>query len=1817
MNGPINNSVRDFSKLVASKIEDIRPRLLDLTPKNPLVNMSFDGRSASQVRVIDELPDRIFYSLNNDVTLKFKPLPAFEEESKDELTTEFVEAVSIALRTDEYYLAETQKLDTEAPDYPDRLRMAERALRDRVRLARGMPKRITRKDESLAQHARNNGIDPSFDLPLPDRVADDGRFEDDHIQTLLLGPDLERKLNGLVTKARTAQQETGLNLLRGAFGFLEWKDPARADGRVYLSPLVLAPVLVERNRSAGGPIFSVEGTGEEAETNLVLREKFKREFAIDLPLFEGGSLEDYFDEIAKIEHAKLPWQVRRRITFSVFPAARMAMYEDLDTKASNFARNAIIETILVGAEGSEAGAVAEEYEVDAADVESEVPHLVKKADASQFSVVVDVARGRNLAVEGPPGTGKSDTIVNAIATALSKGKKVLFVAEKSAALEVVRSRLEAVGLGDFVLPLLAGKSSKDEFMRSIRDRIGLTESMPRGLQDSRERFVQVREKLSRYVSILAGEWEGTGETVHRVLGRAISTQHLLDGMSAVDLSEHSLPAREFRGHEIDELISNLAFLADMAPLPASKRTHWQGTTCLDTSQFKRSLILASAQKASDAFRKLAATTKGLREFGFADPLSLVDISAIEGLAEYVRDIVTGELSDDEARVALTEDPSALRAFVAKCESTGDHAKSLAQILIDPTEPNTAGRLGRINEICRSSGVRSLDASERGRQIASMAAAIEDFDKSVTSTRDFIAQYPPSSNWSVSAVGKLSAFIQVLPKSVLAMRTPALIDPSAVEALKEFINTGRILADKRRGLDASLDLRQGLRGSDIDQHLSVIRSAGALSFLSSNFKEAKRFYSSISKSGKFNKAEAVEALDRARSQLEEEARFEERSVRSGVFGARFDGIHTSFDSFEQLVDFYERVEIEFAGFANRDLREFLLSAQFPVLQAIPDLSHLLPDTKLSNVEATRDKLKADVSTMRSIDSELTQLCRVFHRPANVSPASLGKLLEELGHLQKAVSELQTSPVSEVLGDFFAGWKSDPSDFEYLIEVSELYQGYQFGDVFAAVTEQGRLQELLALANTCYEDAERAKVLLGKASDESLTDLSAKVDGFSFEQASQFLAEAGSDADALEHWIGVAKARSEIDRLGMIETVDLLWSQLDRADVAGHAEALLRRASAGRVYKKYGSELVNYSGRNLEALRLQLKKLDDEITSMSRKELRCQLLRGQRPPAGISRGRVGELTEMGLLELLAGQKRVRVPVRDITRRASRALLALKPCWMMSPLAVAQYIQKNTLEFDVCIIDEASQMPPEDAIGALFRSRQAMIVGDTQQLPPSNFFHKSISDTADDEETDAVTEESVLEMANAAFRPRRMLTWHYRSKHSGLINFSNNIIYDDRLTVFPSANEDNPKMGVSLVQTGGIYKAGVNTTEAHAVVEAALDFMRRDAGRSLGVVAVNKAQAEYINERIQYEITRDRSATDYVDRWLTERDGLEEFFVKNLENVQGDERDVIFVSTVYGPPSEGGKVAQHFGPIAGPSGRRRLNVLFTRAKEQIRTFTSMSASDITAEKDSNAGAWMLKRWLEYSAGGPLEACIGTDGAFDSPLEEFVAAQIKAMGCVAVPQVGAGGYSIDLGVRHPHWPHGFLMGVECDGATYHSSRSARDRDRHRQEVLENLGWHIQRVWSTDWFDNPRREADRLRGLIAARLEELKEKLVVLPQAPVEMVELAQKSVPAHSTGRSAVLAEQLALPIEPAERSIKTETVLPQARKSIRLGSKVRLRYLDRGEEIFQFTIIKEPSAPERGLVNQNAPLAKAVMDAEAGDEIEILLGSLIRKAVVETVG
>lgn len=449
-----------------------------------------------------------------------------------------------------------------------------------------------------------------------------------------------------------------------------------------------------------------------------------------------------------------------------------------------------------------------------------------------------------------------------------------------------------------------------------------------------------------------------------------------------------------------------------------------------------------------------------------------------------------------------------------------------------------------------------------------------------------------------------------------------------------------------------------------------------------------------------------------------------------------------------------------------------------------------------------------------------------------------------------------------------------------------------------------------------------------------------------------------------------------------------------------------------------------------------------------------------------------SEVAILRREVEKKKRHKPIRRLFAEISHLLPAIKPCLMMSPLSVSQFLSASRVRFDVVVFDEASQICPEDAVTALMRGGQAVVAGDRHQLPPTPFF-KSLGLESDEESEDQGSEvlESLLQEWSVTM-PTTMLRWHYRSRDESLIAFSNHTIYDDRLITFPNARLEDETQGIRFVYVAdGIYDRGhsrTNRREAKRVAELVVEHFGAFSERSLGVVAFSEAQREAIDNELEL-MARDRPE---LEQYLYPSKSPDAFFVKNLENVQGDERDVMFFSVGYGRDNLG-RMTMNFGPLNGEDGIRRLNVAITRARYQVKLVSSILPEDIDAAHP-NPGVQMLRNYLNYARhNGHRDALFGVTNAVagaegESGFEDAVYESLTRAGLVVQKQVGCSGYRIDLAVVDQEHPGRYLLGIECDGATYHSSRTARDRDRLRQQVLEDLGWTIHRIWSRDWVANP-----------------------------------------------------------------------------------------------------------------------------------------------------
>jgi hypothetical protein len=566
-------------------------------------------------------------------------------------------------------------------------------------------------------------------------------------------------------------------------------------------------------------------------------------------------------------------------------------------------------------------------------------------------------------------------------------------------------------------------------------------------------------------------------------------------------------------------------------------------------------------------------------------------------------------------------------------------------------------------------------------------------------------------------------------------------------------------------------------------------------------------------------------------------------------------------------------------------------------------------------------------------------------------------------------------------------------------------------------------------------------------------------------------AAAPEGALADWLGWARLRTQADAAGIAAFADRLGSG---AIAPEEAAALFRRALAEALMAAAMREtpaLAAFDGPAFSRLVEEFREADRARIALAREEAAAAHAARLRIAEGPDMAR-----EMPVIRGELAKKRGHLPIRTLIARAPNAIQAIKPVFMMSPLAVAEFLAPGAIAFDLLVIDEASQVEPADAFGAIARSRAMVIVGDDRQMPPTRFFARM---TGEEEEDDAAPEEvqakdveSILSLCNARGWPTQMLRWHYRSRHESLIAVSNAEFYESRLLVIPSPRPRSPGLGLSLVRVEGSFDSGgsgTNAAEAEAVAEAVMRHARESPGDTLGVAAFSVRQRDAILDAVEAKRRADPSVEPFFAAHPNEP-----FFVKNLENVQGDERDAMLISVGYARAPDG-RLAMRFGPLSAEGGERRLNVLITRAKKRCIVFSGLGADDIDLARAAGRGPAVLKRFLAYAAGA--EGVAAAEGTDDAALSDAIAGALEGAGLSVARRVGLAGLFVDVAVRDPK-AEGYGLGILTDGAFYASARSARDRDRLQESALAMMGWRLARSWAADWLVRPDAEAARLAAL-------------------------------------------------------------------------------------------------------------------------------------------
>lgn len=1645
---------------VDAQLDRFRKRLLDLTKRNRLLNFR---RGRRTLAVIDELPDHIYKHLVRDNRAFL--LDSIEGEDSE---------------------AEQQPHDIELP------------------------------------------------FPEADPVREHPRHRDDRLQTSLSPDRLETTLAAIRRDANSGIEETGVNHLFLALGMLRWYESSTSESKND-APLLLIPASLSRefDERVGRYDYPLRWSGEEVQYNPCLQEMLALDFGLRLPeLDDDETPETYFERVQEAVAGEAQrdkrWEVRREATLGFFSFTKLLMYRDL--KSSNWREvkslgsHPLVRQLFMGGESQSSGGAdsstiyAADYQIDARADAGNFP-LVENADSSQHSALIDIVGGRNLVIEGPPGTGKSQTITNAIAAAIAAGKTVLFVSEKMAALEVVRSKLDGLGLGSLCLELHSNKAKPKDVFGDLKDRLDQTYRPAPSFERERSLLAAEQDKLRRYLQAtekIVGPFE---EPLYELFWRVVE----LRGRGLSPLREADVNC-DWSHAQVEDRRTCFDTLARHADEIGSPQSHpWRWFHCLNYRIADEPAVV----EALELLQRAASTLQN-------ETLLLKEQTGMEWalVPEYFERCSTAAING----LALDSVPFS--------------ASAAAPLLLTKSAESTAKTL--LGHLSRHRELRpAAEANCRGALEETVAPA-QGVDQLIES------RFNASANGTtLEQVGEMAIFVQNALRTLVeverhgevleqlghglphALRDytagadrhglvthPAIGDgailvaehfyASAPRAVAEGRSHAELLLSHRTELDKTFAIDDVPADSDLADLRRRLRQHGSswMRLLSGDYRDAKRRVRGILRSAvKFRPLQAADFLAQLEKHLGLVSAFRENRKARQLLGPHFAGIKTDWEELSETVRWAELARSK--GIGYEEAKQLLDRLQ--QVDGAADAEQIRDAGRLLSSQIEADQIRGLVGELSGrLDSmplsELRRQLEALLEDLQMLRRSLGFLdlagtasLSEAQHASQqivAVAELRQRierdrANQDLLGADFQGVETQieplrmTMDWARRVRPLSLPRHVVEWLVHGVVrAKASALHERLVAASDAaasWRSGLSRMTAYGTASADQWFEPVGDAKGADpLAACVESLATLRGELPTLSPWSDWCRAVDRGSQLGLSKFVEAVATgELDPAEAKPTFELTLYDQIAHRAIREEPI-LGRFSRQQMEQVRADFQRLDQRLLELSREQVAYDASQ-RHVPRGVSTGRVKDRTELSLIRNEVNKQQRHCRIRQLVSRAGTALQALKPCFMMSPLSVAHFLPPGEIQFDLVVMDEASQVRPEDALGAVARGRQLVVVGDPKQLPPTSFWDKvDDGEVPEDEQTIADETESILEVALKAFPLARRLKWHYRSRHESLIAFSNDRFYDGDLVVFPSPTVegiDGGRLGVHVrrVKDGAYKSKQGNLVEAQAIADAVVRHALEWPELSLGVGTFNVIQRDLIDACIDRRCIEDSRVRESVESLRHRSDGL---FVKNLENLQGDERDVIFISYTFGPENPGGRVMQRFGPITQENGWRRLNVLITRARRRIELFTSMDPSDILAGPEKSRGVNAMKDYLEFAHTGHLPDRGSWSGRQpDSPFEIAVMRAVERNGLKVVPQVGVAGYFIDVGVLRPGRSDEFLLGIECDGATYHAAKSTRDRDRLREQIIRERGWNLHRIWSTDWFYNQRSEERRLEEVIGSLL--------------------------------------------------------------------------------------------------------------------------------------
>jgi len=1271
-----------------------------------------------------------------------------------------------------------------------------------------------------------------------------------------------------------------------------------------------------------------------------------------------------------------------------------------------------------------------------------------------------------------------------------------------AALNVVKNRLDKAGLGDFCLEVHSHKTHKLKILQELMARHNNQNKYrtPGKINDDIERHEDLKGKLLSYVETINSQWKLTGLTIHQILNKATRYREQY-GLNPENLKITGIDGESFTTVKQKEMLDKadmLALIYDQVSEQANEglivNHFWYG---VQNSQLKGYQI----DELNTFLKNWMTTLKQLNDYwsGFIEKhhLDIIPDTKLWSIQSFIvalsnlPDLQGGELLANIN--SITQNHEAFNNMLHEYQYIHAEINEISKtIKIDSVNKSTAlDALEKALTGFNKLGVKrdntlkiiSDDVTELVRIDVLLGEANKQFEQIRTNVPDALKKCFNLSRDGFDEFIILIGLINSLPQELWRHRDDLFDNPDLDDLLAQLTQRLRDLTPKHQEIIEYFSIHRLPDSEMLRKYYSHIENAGFFKIFSSEWRKARRLILALSSKPKPDKKQLLSLLPTLIDYKSGIEQVDKLNKDDPVLDKYYKGIDTPLERIVELRKWYQSVRGQYGrGFGERvEMGDALLGIDRNMAIAVADIAHqglskTVEDLNRSIGEVTKrysahilsqDKnasyYGADgvVNNIKDNIDHNVNLLELCVSDKNVSLEVIQVHHEKLISLHKKIALWKDTeavkyftpgilPLNEMAGEFSP----------VLIDNAALLNAIAHEPTIHSYNDiRSKLPDLHKLDASMWESAKKF-FDLGNVNYSEWSESS--------EGAIQSLIERNNCAIDnpiwLNTWVDYIRIKEKLCSKGLDKIIQNLESEnIATKDLKNIVDLVVHHQLAEEIFDNH-EKLSNFSGLEQMAVRKKYQEYDRKLMELQREKIAFQASRGE-TTKGAFTGKVSNYTEMSLIKHEAGKKSRHIAVRKLFTQSSKSIQALKPCFMMSPMSVAQYLEPGKFDFDLVVMDEASQIRPEDAIGSIRRGKRLVVVGDPKQLPPTSFFIKTINEDEDADNIGLEDSESILDSVIPMFKSRR-LRWHYRSRHESLIAFSNKHFYDGDLIIFPSPFQESDEFGVNFTRVKkGRFHTRRNVEEAREVVQAATLHLEQHPDESIGIVAMSSEQRDEIERQMEQYIKDDMLLSKAYENNLNSDEPL---FIKNLENVQGDERDVILISMTYGPENIGGRIMQRFGPINSNVGWRRLNVLFTRSKKRMHIFSSMGSADILVKQTSSKGVQSLRHFLEYCETGHLHHIKHTGRPPDSDFEVAVMRTLSEYGYECEPQLGVAGYYLDLAVRDPGNPGHFLMGIECDGATYHSAKSTRDRDRLRQDILESLGWKIRRIWSTDWFKNP-----------------------------------------------------------------------------------------------------------------------------------------------------